>query len=141
MGYQWQPDIGKFVLLVQFEGSDEKQEQTTMVQTNLYLHQRSPNLYLYPRSPNLYGSPNLYLRETAPELQLEYVPVIFAKTTLGPNGGFAGEERLVQREIGLKHIEEGTCVPPTAENRKGVWCFNADTDQFDRYVERTDAFL
>jgi hypothetical protein len=80
-------------------------------------------------------------RELAPELKLEFLPVIFAKTTLGAHGGFAGEERLVKREFAESLLETGTCVAPTAENRRGVWCYNVATEQFDRYVERGDDFL
>lgn len=81
------------------------------------------------------------LRALAPELQLEFLPVIFAKTTLGPNGGFAGEERLIKREVAEKYIEERTCVVPDEQSRTGVWAFNPDTSQFDRYIERTSQFL
>ena len=76
-----------------------------------------------------------------PELKLEYIPIIFTKTTLGPTGGFAGEERLLKREIAEKHLEDATVVPVTPENRAGVWAYNVDTDQFDRYIERTPEFL
>ncbi len=82
-----------------------------------------------------------FLREMAPELKLEYLPVIFLRTTLGPNGGFAGEERLVKREFAEKHIEEKVCCLPSEESRKGVWCFNPDTDQYDRFIDRNDEFL
>ena len=80
-------------------------------------------------------------REMAPELKLEYMPVIFLRTTLGPNGGFAGEERLVKREFAEKHIEDKICVLPNSDHRKGVWCFNPDTNQYDRFIERNDDFL
>lgn len=79
--------------------------------------------------------------EMAPELQLNYLPVIFAKTTLGPQGGFAGEERLIVREQAEQLLSSGTCVPPTPENRAGVWAFSPDTNQFDRYIERDAGFL
>lgn len=77
----------------------------------------------------------------APELQLDFLPVIFAKTVLGPQGGFAGEERLVKLDMAKKYLEEGTCVPPTAENRKALWCYNPDTNAFDRFIERNEEFL
>lgn len=81
------------------------------------------------------------LREMAPELQLEYLPVIFTKTILGPNGGFAAEERLIKRDVAQKYLETGDCVAPSAESRRGVWCFNPDSSQFDKYIERSDDFL
>lgn len=80
-------------------------------------------------------------RAMAPELQLDYIPLIFNRTVLGPQGGFSGEERLIKRNVALKYFEEGTAVPPTEENRKGVWCFNSDTNAFDAYVERSPEFL
>lgn len=80
-------------------------------------------------------------RELAPDLQLEFLPVIFLKTTLGPNGGFVGEERLIKREVAEKYLEQGSCVPPTAAHRAAVWGFNPDTNQFDRYIERSPEFL
>jgi hypothetical protein len=82
-----------------------------------------------------------FLREMAPELKLEYMSVIFLRTTLGPNGGFAGEERLVKREFAEKHIEEKVCVLPNSETLRGVWCFNPDTQQYDRFIERNEEFL
>lgn len=81
------------------------------------------------------------VREMAPELQLEKLPVIFARTVLGPNGGFAGEERNVKLEVAQQYLETGTCVRPTDETRRALWCFNPDTEQFDRYVERNEEFL
>lgn len=81
------------------------------------------------------------LREMAPELQLEYMPVIFTRTVLGPHGGFAGEERLIKREVASKYLDEGTGVLPSEESRKGVWCYNPDTAGFDRYVERNSDFM
>jgi len=80
-------------------------------------------------------------REMAPELKLEYVPVIFVKTTLGPNGGFAGEERLTKRDVAEQYLREQICVAPDDETRRGVWCFNPDTNQFDRFIERSEEFL
>jgi len=77
----------------------------------------------------------------APELQINYLPVIFTKTTLGPQGGFCGEERLVARDVAQQYLSNGTCVPPTPENRTGVWCFNPDTNNYDRFVERNEEFL
>eukprot|EP00796_Vickermania_ingenoplastis_P006010 gene6010-4315_t len=82
-----------------------------------------------------------FLREMAPELQLEYLPLIFTRTILGPNGGFAGEERLIKREVASKYLEEGSGVVPSEASRQGVWCFNPDTNAFDRYVERNKEFL
>lgn len=81
------------------------------------------------------------LREMAPELQLEYLPVIFTRTILGPQGGFAGEERLIKREVAQKYLTEGNAVVPTDEFRQGVWCYNPDSNQYDRFIERTDDFL
>ncbi|EKF37769.1 hypothetical protein MOQ_002027 [Trypanosoma cruzi marinkellei] len=80
-------------------------------------------------------------REMAPELQLEYVPLLFTRTILGPNGGFAGEERLVKLEMARKYIEDGHAVTPTEELRQGIWCFNPDTNQYDRFIERNEEFL
>jgi hypothetical protein len=80
-------------------------------------------------------------RDMAPELKLMQLPVIFVKTTLGPEGGFAGEERLIARETAEKFLEDGTCVAPTPENRAGVWAFNAETNQHDRFIERDSNFL
>ena len=77
----------------------------------------------------------------APELKLEYAPIIFTKTILGPNGGFAGEERLVKAEVATKHLADAVAVPVSAESRAGVWTYNVETEQFDRYVERTPSFL
>ncbi|RNF25136.1 uncharacterized protein Tco025E_02284 [Trypanosoma conorhini] len=79
--------------------------------------------------------------EMAPELQLEYVPLLFTRTILGPNGGFAGEERLIKRELARKYIEDGHAVAPTDELRQGLWCFDPDTNQYDRFIERNDEFL
>ncbi|KAG5498780.1 hypothetical protein JKF63_03069 [Porcisia hertigi] len=81
------------------------------------------------------------LREMAPELQLEYIPVIFTRTILGPQGGFAGEERLIKREMAQKYMSEGNAVAPNAEFRQGVWCYNPDSEQYDRFVERNAEFL
>ena len=80
-------------------------------------------------------------RLLAPELQLDFVPVIFTRTVLGPQGGFAAEERLIKMDIAQKYLEEGTCVQPTPENRNCVWCFNPDSGNHDRLVERNDEFL
>jgi hypothetical protein len=80
-------------------------------------------------------------REMAPELQLEYMPLIFTRTILGPNGGFAAEERLVKREVAQKYIEEGSAALPNAENRQGLWCFNPSSNQYDKFVERSEEFL
>lgn len=77
----------------------------------------------------------------APELKLEFLPVIFVKTVLGSNGGFVGEERLVKREVAEKYLEEGSCVVPTEDHRRAVWGFNPDTNQFDRFIERSPEFL
>lgn len=82
-----------------------------------------------------------FLREMAPELQLEYMPVLFTRTILGPQGGFAGEERLVKRERAQKYIDEGNAVVPNAEFRQGVWCYNPDSNQYDRFIERSSEFL
>lgn len=81
------------------------------------------------------------LREMAPELQLEYLPVLFTRTILGPHGGFAGEERLIKREVAQKYLADGNAVHPTAELRQGVWCYNPDSDQYDRFIERNSEFL
>ncbi|KAH9580142.1 hypothetical protein LSM04_009111 [Trypanosoma melophagium] len=80
-------------------------------------------------------------REMAPELQLEYVPLLFTRTILGPQGGFAGEERLIKLELANKYIADGHAVTPTDELRRGLWCFNPDTNQHDCFVERNDDFL
>lgn len=77
----------------------------------------------------------------APELQLEYLPLIFTRTILGPNGGFAAEERLIKREVAEKYLSEGSAVIPNEQHRQGVWCFNPDTNQADRYVARDERFL
>jgi hypothetical protein len=79
--------------------------------------------------------------EMAPELKLALLPVMFTKTTLGPDGGFAGEERLVKRQVAERYFEENIAVPPTEENRKGLWVFNPDTDQYDTFIERDAKFL
>ncbi|ESL10498.1 hypothetical protein TRSC58_01769 [Trypanosoma rangeli SC58] len=79
--------------------------------------------------------------EMAPELQLEYVPLLFMRTILGPDGGFAGEERLIKRELARKYIEDGHAVTPTEELRQGLWCFDPDTNQYDRFIERNEEFL
>ena len=79
--------------------------------------------------------------EMAPDLKLQHLPVIFAKTTIGPDGGFAGEERLIKRTLAEKYLEDNTCVVPTAENRKGLWCYNPDTDQYDKFIDRDQDFL
>lgn len=81
------------------------------------------------------------LREMAPELQLDYIPLIFTRTILGPNGGFAAEERLVKREIGQRYIADGNAVAPSNESRRGVWCYDPDSNRYDRFIERTDDFL
>ncbi|CAD2217988.1 hypothetical protein AGDE_02908 [Angomonas deanei] len=80
-------------------------------------------------------------RAMAPELQLEYVPLIFTRTILGPQGGFAGEERLIKREVAQKYLADGHAVTPSEESRAGVWCFNPTSNQFDRFVERNEEFL
>ncbi|KEG14877.1 hypothetical protein DQ04_00271110 [Trypanosoma grayi] len=80
-------------------------------------------------------------REMAPELQLEYVPLLFTRTILGPRGGFAGEERLIKLEVARKYMEDGYAVAPTDELRKGMWCFNPDTNQYDSFIERNEEFL
>lgn len=77
----------------------------------------------------------------APELQLEYMPIIFTRTILGPQGGFAGEERLIKREVVQKYLGEGNAVISNEEFRQGVWCYNPDTEQHDRFIERTEEFL
>ena len=81
------------------------------------------------------------LRALAPEHQLEYIPIIFKKSILGPDGGFSGEERLVKLDVARMYVEKGFACEPSDEARKGVWCFNPDTQEEDRYIERTDAFL
>ncbi|CCW68132.1 unnamed protein product [Phytomonas sp. Hart1] len=81
------------------------------------------------------------LREMAPELQLEYVSVLFTRTILGPQGGFAGEERLIKREVAQKYLADRHVVFPDDESRRGVWCYSPDTDQYDRFVERNSEFL
>ena len=80
-------------------------------------------------------------RELAPEHQLEFKPIIFVKTILGPDGGFAGEERLVKREVAMSHLECETAVEPCEETLAGVWCYNPETEQNDKYVARTAEFL
>ncbi|EPY26906.1 hypothetical protein STCU_02297 [Strigomonas culicis] len=80
-------------------------------------------------------------REMAAELQLEYMPLIFTRTILGPQGGFAGEERLIKREVAQKYLAEGNAVVPDAAFRQGVWCYNPDSEQYDRFIERNDEFL
>ncbi|AAZ11967.1 uncharacterized protein TEOVI_000559300 [Trypanosoma equiperdum] len=80
-------------------------------------------------------------REMAPELQLEYMPVLFTRTILGPQGGFAGEERLVKLEVARKYMEAGHAVTPTEELRRGLWCYNPDTDKYDCFIERNEEFL
>eukprot|EP00758_Cryptobia_borreli_P000503 Tbor_TRINITY_DN1154_c0_g1::TRINITY_DN1154_c0_g1_i1::g.15587::m.15587 len=82
-----------------------------------------------------------FLRAMAPELQLESMPVMFKRTVLGPQGGFAGEERLVKLEAAQKYLEQGTCVIPNEENRAGIWCFDPDTNADDRFIERNEEFL
>lgn len=77
----------------------------------------------------------------APELQLEYMPVLFTRTILGPNGGFAAEERLIKKEVADHLIREGSVVVPDADTRRGVWCFNPDTGKHDRFIERSPEFL
>ncbi|KAG8348547.1 hypothetical protein ERJ75_000731500 [Trypanosoma vivax] len=81
------------------------------------------------------------LMEMAPELQLEYVPLLFTRTVLGPQGGFAGEERLVKLDVARKYTEMGYAVTPTDELRRGLWCFNPDTNQHDIFIERSEDFL
>lgn len=81
------------------------------------------------------------LMELAPELQLEYMPIIFTRTILGPHGGFSGEERLIKREVASKYLEEGSGVLPSESTREGVWCFNPDSNAFDTYVKRDRDFL
>lgn len=80
-------------------------------------------------------------REMASELQLEYMPLIFTRTVLGPQGGFAGEERLIKREIAQKYLGEGNAVIPDEQFRQGVWCYNPDSEQYDRFIQRNDEFL
>jgi hypothetical protein len=81
------------------------------------------------------------LRELRPEIALRQRPVIFTKTMLGPDGGFAGEERLVPAAKADHLLASNEAVEPTTQNRRGVWSFNPDTDQFDRFIERNDQFL
>lgn len=81
------------------------------------------------------------VREMAPELKLEYYPLLFTRTILGPQGGFAGEERLIKRDMAEKYLSEGTAVLPTDELRQGVWCYNPESGQYDRFIERNEEFL
>jgi hypothetical protein len=80
-------------------------------------------------------------RELRPDMALQQVPVIFTKTLLGPDGGFAGEERVVPAPKASHLLRDGCAVAPTPEARKGVWCFNPDTEQYDRFIERNNEFL
>lgn len=76
-----------------------------------------------------------------PELEFSSIPVIFSRTILGPNGGFAGEERVIPRQHALKYLDNKSCVECNEENRKGVWCFNPDSNQYDRFIDRSPRFL
>lgn len=76
-----------------------------------------------------------------PEYKMLKCPVIFVKTTLGPEGGFAGEEREVAYAKGEEYLKSNICVPVNEENRRAVWAWNPDTDQFDRFIQRDEAFL
>jgi hypothetical protein len=79
--------------------------------------------------------------EMAPELKLEFLPVIFTKTTLGPEGGFAGEERLVKRAVAENYLESEIAVPANTENREGIWAFDPESEHHDRFIQRDEAFL
>jgi len=81
------------------------------------------------------------LLELAPELQLEYQPLIFTKTILGPDGGFAGEERYIKTDVAQTYLEQDVAVLPTDESRQGVWTFNPETNEKDLYVSRTPEYL
>jgi hypothetical protein len=81
------------------------------------------------------------LCDLRPEIALRHVPVIFTKTILGPDGGFAGEERLIPTAKAQHLVGANEAVVPNEESRKGVWAFNPDTDQFDRWIQRDDTFL
>ena len=82
-----------------------------------------------------------FLRDLRPDLALSHMPVIFTKTTLGLNGGFAGEERIIPSAKAQHLLEANSVVLPTPESRAGVWAFNPDTEQYDRYIERNEEFL
>jgi hypothetical protein len=76
-----------------------------------------------------------------PELQLDRLPIIFTKTILGPDGGCAGEERILRREVAERHVRDNVAVHSNEENEKMVWTYNPDTDQYDTPIERSDEFL